>query len=64
VDRTLSGKFGGGLFEDFFAAATDVDRGSEFEEALGHAFAKAGATTSDENALGVQEIGTEHGIPH
>jgi hypothetical protein len=52
------------LFEDFFAAATDVDRGSEFEEALGHAFAKAGATAGDENALGVQEIGTEHGIPH
>ena len=34
VDGSLGGEFGGGLFENFFAAAADVDRGSEFEEAL------------------------------
>ena len=34
VDWAFRGEFGGGLFEDFFAAAADVDGGSEFEEAM------------------------------
>ena len=34
VDCSLGGEFGGGLFENFFAAAADVDGGAEFEEAL------------------------------
>jgi hypothetical protein len=39
------------LLEDFLAAAADVDRGSEFEETLGHAFAEAGAPAGDEDAF-------------
>ena len=54
------GEFGGGLLEDFFAAAADVDGGSEFEEALGHAFAEAGAAAGDEDALVLQKVGSEH----
>ena len=54
------GEFGGGLLEDFFAAAADVDRGSEFEEALGHAFAEAGAAAGDQDALVLQKVGSEH----
>ena len=55
-------KFGGGLFENFFAAAADVDGGSELEEALGHAFAEAGAAAGDEDAFVVEKIGAEHGF--
>src|SRR5579863_3970651 len=41
VDRAFGGELSGGLLEDFYAAAADVDGGSEFEEALGHALAEA-----------------------
>ena len=47
----FGGEFGCSLFKDFFAAAADVDRGAEFEEALGHAFAEAGAAAGDEDAF-------------
>ena len=40
-------KFGGGFLEDLFAAAADVDCGAEFEEAVGHGFAQAGASAGD-----------------
>ena len=61
VDRTVRGKFGRGLFENFFAAAADVDCGAKFEEALGHGFAESSATAGDEDAFGVEEIVAEHG---
>ena len=47
-------------FQNFFAAAADVDGGSEFEEACGHAFAEAGASAGDEDALVVEKVGAEH----
>ena len=62
VDCALWGEFGCGLFEDLFAAAADVDRGSEFEEAMGHAFAEAGASAGDEDAFVFQKVGAEHRI--
>ena len=62
VDWCLCAReFGGGLFENFFAAAADVDCRAEFEEAVGHAFAEAGAAAGDEDAFVVQKIGAEHG---
>src|SRR5208337_1915068 len=60
VDGSLGREFGSGLFENFCAAAADVDRGSEFEEAFGHAFAEAGASAGDQDALRLQKIGAEH----
>ncbi len=34
--------------------------GSEFEEALSHALAEAGAAAGDEDALVLQKVGSEH----
>jgi hypothetical protein len=48
------------FLENIFAAAADVDGGSEFEEACGHAFAEAGAAAGDEDALVLEKIGFEH----
>jgi hypothetical protein len=39
-----------------------VDGGSEFEEAGSHAFAEAGASACDEDALVFQKVGAEHGF--
>jgi hypothetical protein len=62
VDLALAGssKLGGGLFEDFFAASADVDGGAELEEALGHAFAQAGAAAGDQDAFVAEKVGSEH----
>src|SRR5208282_153868 len=53
-------EFSGGLLENFFTAAADVDDGAEFEEALGHALAEAGAAAGDQDALVLEKIGAEH----
>ena len=50
------GKFGGGLLENVFTAAADVDRGAEFEEAVGHGFAESGAAAGDEDAFVAEKI--------
>jgi hypothetical protein len=60
VNRAFRVEFGSGLFENAFAAAADVDCGSEFEESGSHAFAEAGASTGDEDAFVFQEVGAEH----
>ena len=60
VNRALRVEFGSGLFKNVFAATADVDCGSEFEESGGHAFAEAGASTGDEDALVFQKVGAEH----
>jgi hypothetical protein len=62
VNRSFSAEFGGGFLQNLFAPAANVNRGSEFEEACGHAFAQTGAASGDEDALGVEKIGSEHGI--
>src|SRR5580692_816236 len=54
------GEFGGGLLENFFATAADVDGGSELEEAAGHRFAESGAAAGDEDALVAEEVVAEH----
>jgi hypothetical protein len=54
------GEFGGGLLEDRFPAAADVDGRTEFEEALRHAFAEARASPGDEDAFAVEKIVLEH----
>ena len=61
VDYAVCGEFCLRGLQNFFAAAADVDFGAEFEEALRHAFAQAGAAASDEDAFVLQEVGIEHG---
>jgi len=56
VDAALGAEFRGGLLENVFAATADVDGGSEFEEAMGHGLAEAGASAGDEDAFGVEKI--------
>jgi len=59
---STASRFSGGLLEDFFAASADVDGGAEFEEALGHGLAESGAAAGDEDALGVEKVGTKHSL--
>jgi hypothetical protein len=65
VDVALrcGGEFGGSLFENFFAAAADVDCCTEFEEALGHGLAEAGAAPGNKNALVGEKIVAKHEYP-
>ncbi len=58
VDLTFccGGKFGSGFLEYVFAAAADVDGGAEFEEAVSHGFAEAGAAAGDEDAFVCEKI--------
>jgi hypothetical protein len=44
----------------FFAAAADVQFGAQFEEAMSHAFAQAGASSGDEDAFVMEKIGLKH----
>jgi len=53
--------FGGG--EDSVATSADVDRGSEFEEALRRGFAQARAAARDQDTFVFQEIFLEHEAP-
>jgi len=62
MDRALGGEFFRRVVEDFFAASADVDFCTEFEEAMGHAFAEAGASAGDEDALLFEKVGLEHAI--
>jgi hypothetical protein len=54
------GKFRRGFLENFFAAAADVDGGSQLEETVGHGLAEAGAAASYQDAFIAEEVVAEH----
>ena len=56
VDGAVDAEFRGGLLENFYTTAADVDSGAEFEKALRHGFAEAGAAAGDEGAFVSEEI--------
>jgi hypothetical protein len=53
-------EFGRCFLEHILATATDVNRGTQFEESLGHRFAKPGAAAGDEDALTAEKCRLEH----
>ena len=58
----MGAEFRGRFLQYFFAAAADVDCGTQLEEASGHGFAESGAAAGDEDALFVEKIVAKHAV--
>ncbi len=56
-------ELGFGRGEDFLTPSADIDRGSEFKEALGRGLAQARAAAGDQDAFVLQQILLVHGSP-